>query len=225
MKQPSSHIKTRSIILPVLVLALVVIACQFPGHRPAVPQTGRPSPSRLHWIEATDVDFPTFFDFSRQVRDSNPAALEDQAIGIYVPGVLALPILQQPADQPYFVSTKPSVVTQFRMALQTNTIGLLAHNNLAGALFSSLAVKQNVFVVFGSGAAKTFTISAVKRFQALQPESPFSNFVDLDHPGAQLASAAVFNDIFSRPNRLIFQTCIANQGNASWGRLFVIAEQ
>ena len=58
--------------------------------------------------------------------------------GVYVPNVLALPIVQQPADKPYYVSNHNGEATQFSIASQYGNIGLLAHNNLSGRFFSQL---------------------------------------------------------------------------------------
>lgn len=58
---------------------------------------------------------------------SDPGAL----VSVTVANVLSLPVEQQPAGQPGYVSTDPDVATQFSMAAQYGTVGLLAHNNLA----------------------------------------------------------------------------------------------
>jgi hypothetical protein len=205
-----------------LSVMFIAITTMSPSHftaTPIIPSTYTTTLPIQHILKQEYAVTPSLEQFVNAVVNGK----KDTAVGIFVPGVLALPIVQQPLDQPYFVSTDASVVTQFRLAMAQNTIGLLAHNDLAGAMFSDLDVAQHAYVVYGSGAIQEFLISTIKRYQALDPESPFSSFVDLDTNGTPLSSSTVFNNIFSTGNQLIFQTCIAKDGEGSWGRMFVIA--
>ena len=76
--------------------------------------------------------------------------------------------------------------------------------------------------MYGDGTYRTFRISAQHRFQALDPNNPNSNFVDLE-TGATLSALDVFNQMYTNADQVTFQTCIAQDGVASWGRLFVTA--
>jgi hypothetical protein len=146
-----------------------------------------------------------------------------QVVGVYVPDVLSLKVAQQPANNPAYVNETLGYATQFRLAAQYGATGLLAHNYLSGALFSSLSTGQEVDVIYGDGSIRRYSILMVRRFQALNPTSPASNFVDLDDSsGAQISNADLFFQIY-KGNRVVFQTCITANGNTSWGRLFVIA--
>src|SRR5512133_2745524 len=100
----------------------------------------------------------------------------NQLAGVYVENSFALPVVQQPADQPVYVSDKPGVVTQFGMAAQYGSTGLLAHNTLAGSVFSSLEVGQQIALVYGAGGVRFYTVKEIRRYRALQPESPYSFF-------------------------------------------------
>ena len=142
--------------------------------------------------------------------------------GVYVPGVLALPVRQQPADNPTYVSPEAGTATQFASAAALGVTGLLAHNYLAGAEFFKLAAGQDVLVVYGDGAVKLYRVTAIYRYQALDPYSPYSNFVDLS-TGEMKSVGEVFTQVYAGGDHVTFQTCIANNGNPSWGRLFVIA--
>jgi hypothetical protein len=142
--------------------------------------------------------------------------------GVYVPGVLALPVRQQPANNPAYVSPEDGVATQFASAAALGVTGLLAHNYLAGADFFKLAEEQEVRIVYGDGAVKPYRVTMIYRFQALDPYSPYSDFVDLS-TGETLSVGQVFTMVYAGGDHVTFQTCIANNGNASWGRLFVIA--
>ncbi len=72
-----------------------------------------------------------FPDFVTAVMDGQA----DVVRGVYAPGVLAFPVIQQAANDPGFVSETKGVVTQFGPPAHYNVVGLLAHNNLAGASF------------------------------------------------------------------------------------------
>ena len=70
---------------------------------------------------------------------------------MYIPDVLALPVVQQPAGDAGYVSDHDNEATQFAMASQYGNIGLLAHNYLSGRLFSRLAIGEEVRLVYGDG--------------------------------------------------------------------------
>ncbi len=177
------------------------------------------SPRPIQVIGALEKSaLPDFADFSRSVQNGEADVLR----GVYVPDVLALPIVQQPADKPYFVSTREGEATLFSMASQYGNIGLLAHNTLSGRLFSGLAVGQEVRLVYGAGRVEYFVVAQVLRFQALQPESVSSSFKNLDQ-NEVLTAGEMFNRAYVGGRHTVFQTCIAADGNASWGRLFVVA--
>ena len=142
--------------------------------------------------------------------------------GVYVADVLDLPIIQQPVDDPYFVSNRNDEATQFSMVAQYGNIGLLAHNTLSGRHFSKLAIGQEVRLVYGDGRIEYFVIKQVLRFQALEPESVSSSFRNLDR-NEIITAGEMFNRAYIGERRLVFQTCISGEGNPSWGRLFVIA--
>jgi hypothetical protein len=151
-----------------------------------------------------------------------PVAPAGKPAGIYVAGSLSLPIVQQPVGQPAFVSSKPGVLTQFTMAEEYGTTGLLAHNTLAGAEFSRLELGKYIALVYSDGRITYYRVQNIERYQALDPLNPYSDFRSTD--GTRLDVADLFNKIYAaKPGQLVLQTCIASGGNPSWGRLFVIA--
>lgn len=151
-------------------------------------------------------------------RESAPRLLRR----VYVKDVLDLPVVQQPASNPYYVSDRKGEATQFAMVSQYGNLGLLAHNTLAGKHFSQLAVGHEVRLTYENGRSEYFIVTEILRFQALQPESVSSSFRDLE--GSETLSAIeMFNRIYVGDSRLVFQTCIEAKGDPSWGRLFVIA--
>ena len=161
---------------------------------------------------------PGFQDFYDPIQNGEVGTLR----GVYVPNVLALPIVQQPANKPYYVSSQDGEVTQFSAVSRYGNIGLLAHNNLSGKSFSRLSVGQEVELIYGDGKIEKFVVTEVLRFQALQPDSQQSSFLNLDHPET-LSASQMFNRVYTGSHHLIFQTCIDAYGNGSWGRLFILA--
>jgi hypothetical protein len=164
----------------------------------------------------------TFEQFLKSVAGKN----SNQVTGVYVPEHFALPVLQQPAGNAGFVATQDQTVTQFSTPKAYGTTGFLAHNFLSGKKFFDLHIGNEVFVVHGNGQQEKYRIAKIERYQALSPESPTSNFIDLADPKKTVVSVnQVFEKIYTQPNRVVFQTCIEANGNASWGRIFVIAEK
>ena len=176
------------------------------------------NPGSTQAIGNPDGTLPSFADFSRSVQNRQAGVLR----GVYVPDVLALPVVQQPQDRPYYVSNRNGEATQFGMASQNGNIGLLAHNTLAGRFFSKLSIGQEVRLVYGDGNVEYFVIKQLLRFQALNPESVSSTFRNLDR-NETLSSGEMFNRVYGGESRVVFQTCIEAKGNMSWGRLFVVA--
>jgi hypothetical protein len=141
--------------------------------------------------------------------------------GVYVPGVLALRVVQPPAGA-YSVDLRPGVATQFSAASAYGVTGLLADNIASGVQFYSLAYGQEVTLIFGDGTQRRYVVGGVARYQALNPTDPYSNFVDLG-TGAQISSSTLFTQMYTGGDKVTFQTCLAKDGVMAWGRLFVTA--
>lgn len=161
---------------------------------------------------------PDFTGFIKMVENGNVDILS----GVYIPNVLALPVVQQPVDDAGYVSGHDDEATQFAMASQYGNIGLLAHNYLSGRLFSRLSVGEEVRLVYGDGRVEYFVITEVLRYQALEPNSQWSSFRNLDNYDV-LSAEQMFTRAYAGDRHVTLQTCIASNGNSSWGRLFVIA--
>ena len=176
------------------------------------------NPQTTQAISVSHRALPSFADFRRSVQNGEADALR----GVYVEDVLKLPVVQQPATDAYYVSTRNGEATQFALASQYGNTGLLAHNTLSGRMFSNLAIGQDVRLVYGDGRVEYFVIKRILRFQALDPDSISSTFRNLDR-NETLSAGEMFNRAYVGESRLVFQTCIEANGNVSWGRLFVIA--
>ncbi len=161
---------------------------------------------------------PSFTEFSESVQNGDANTLR----GVYVPDIFALPIVQQPSNNAGYVSYKDGELTQFGMASQFGNVGLLAHNHLSGRLFSDIAVGQEIRLVYGDGSVEYFVVTEVLRYQALQPTSPWSSFRDLD-TDTKLSAEQMFKRVYFGERHVTFQTCIEQNGELSWGRLFIIA--
>lgn len=165
-----------------------------------------------------NTNLPTFPDFSQTVQNGQATVLR----GVYVNHILALPVIQQPSGNAGFVSSSDGQTTQFRMASQFGNIGLLAHNHLAGKSFTQLSIGDEVLMVYGDGHVEYFVVQEVLKYQALQPNSPYSSFRNLDKDET-INAEQMFKRVYFGDRHVTFQTCIEAEGNLSWGRLFVIA--
>lgn len=158
-------------------------------------------------------------DFVFQIMDGNAEMIR----GIYTADAFALRVVQQPSNQPGFVSTMDGVVTQFMDAKKYGSIGLLSHNFLSGKLFYQLKIGDVLQLVYGDGVVRKYQIESLHQYQALQPENPRSTFVDLA-TGTKLSAANLFLKMYARMGKLVLQTCLQKGDENSWGRLFIIAE-
>lgn len=162
------------------------------------------------------TNLPTFI---QSIRNGNAANLS----GIYVSNVMAFPIIQQPMGNPGFVSSEANTLTQFSMATEVGNLGLLAHNHLAGANFSQMIKGDIIVLVYGDGHTQSFQITEILQYQALSPNSPYSDFKDLA-TGKILNVEQLFNKVYRGDFHVTLQTCIEQGGNPSWGRLFIVAQ-
>ena len=126
------------------------------------------------------------------VRQLESAAEPKVIRSVFVPNSFSYNVVQQPESNPYYVSSKRELVTEFRMARQYNNIGLLAHNNLAGSKFKNLTLGQKIYVIHENGKTDRYTVSAIRRFKALESTKTESNFVDLDSSQTYSASEVFY---------------------------------
>jgi hypothetical protein len=187
-------------------VALAILACRLLNPGPAVA------------LGIGGTALPEFSEFSKTVQNSQSEVLR----GVYVPEILAIPVIQQPSGNAGYVSPAEGEITQFGMASRFGNVGLLAHNNLSGRFFSQLSVGQEVRLVYGDGKVEYFVITKILQFQALQPTNPYSSFRDLTSD-ENLTAEQLFNRVYRGERHLTFQTCIAGSESPSWGRLFVLA--
>lgn len=163
--------------------------------------------------------FPSLPDFIESVKDGSINTLR----GIYIANVMAFSVVQQPSGNPGYVSSIKSATTQFKMASELGNIGILAHNYLAGAVFSQIKDGDTIILIYGNGRTQDFLVEDILQYQALTPLSPYSNFIDLETQNL-LTAEQLFNKVYRGDYRLTLQTCIEREGNLSWGRLFIIAK-
>lgn len=142
--------------------------------------------------------------------------------GIYADNALALGINQQPSGSPEYITSSNGQVTQFGLASAYGSLGLLAHNYLSGNDFFQLTDGQILTLVYGDGHTEAYKIQTINSFQALQPNSAYSDFIDLDS-GDHLSASKLFNRMYNQDDTLVLQTCISNEGISTWGRLFIVA--
>lgn len=160
----------------------------------------------------------TLNEFIGQVKIGDTRVLS----GIYIPGILAAPVVQQPKGRSDFVSPWQNTVTQFSLASSFGSTGLLAHNYLAGEAFELLQKGQDIQLIHGDGTISNFTVTEVLRYQALDSDSTTSRFLD-PKTNTSITSTELFTRVYIRSGQVILQTCIQADGDPSWGRLFVIA--
>jgi hypothetical protein len=204
-----------------IALAAILLASAIPFSqvRANIPVTADPFPTAPSAVNKTaKSSIMALTDFVAALKNG-----KTDLQGVYVPDVLAFRVVQQPKNQNGYVSAINGVVTQFGMASDYGTIGLLAHNFAAGADFSKVPVGSMVNVIYGDGTIKVFKVTKIAQYQALQPNSASSNFLDLA-TNEKLSAGSLFKIMYAGKAHLTLQTCIAKGNESSWGRLFIIAE-
>lgn len=217
-----------------LIISTVFVGF-FSNSFPVLPVTGNVGDSLVD-IAYIDPSENIFLD---DFQDTQKASQDAQSIedfittivdgrsdiirGMYVKGSVALEIVQQPAGQASFVSSIDNVITEFSMAKNYGVIGLLAHNYLSGRYFYDLKIGDIVSIVYGNGEINEYQITDIQSYQALQPNSPNSQFLDL-FTNEQLSATQLFRKVYAGNHHLTLQTCIQKGEIDTWGRLFIIAE-
>ena len=161
---------------------------------------------------------PDLHTFIESVADNNENSLR----GVYAADSFSFEIVQQPAGSPLYVSAEKNVVTEFNAAKNEGNIGLLAHNTAAGASFFELQPGQTVVLVYGNGTTERFLVTKILKYEALNGEFTFGQYRDLA-TDTVITSRELFETAYKGEKHLTLQTCIENNGDADWGRLFVVA--
>ena len=105
----------------------------------------------------TGSAIPAFLAFEKSVMNGQAGLVR----GVYIPELFALPIQQQPSSNPLFVSEEPGVLTDFKTAHDQGSVGLLAHNYLAGRDFASIKPGQEAILVYGDGKLENFVVTHI----------------------------------------------------------------
>lgn len=207
--------KSFNSLLIIVSLVCLIFSSSFTGYIPATSSSGAIFPN------ASPVSsLPTISRFVNTLD----LTTSETVTGIYIPNTFAYGVVQQPSGAPGYVSSDADVLTQFGMADDYGTTGLLAHNHLAGFSFTSVQPGQTIVAVHGNGSLEYFHVYAVERYQALSPNSPYSNFRSLDNSTSDISATELFMHVYAQPGNLVLQTCIASGNEPSWGRLFILAE-
>ncbi len=142
--------------------------------------------------------------------------------GVYFGKNRFLRVVHQPAGRPGYVSSISNTATNFQLAARYGNIGLVAHNYLGGRIFKDLKIGDKIYVMDGFGRKKNYRISEMLRYQAVNPRSTRSNFINLKNK--QLCTTTdVFKRVYTGKHHLVLQTCIKKGRNQEWGRIFIIA--
>jgi hypothetical protein len=102
------------------------------------------------------------------------------------------------------LSVRQNTITQFGLASQAGSTGLLAHNYLAGESFFLLRENQKFYLIYGDGQVSGFVVTEILRYKALEPASTSSRFVALENNDTLLASE-LFSKVYDRDGEVVLQ--------------------
>jgi len=206
--------KFRSLLNIINLLILVSLAF-VPLHASAqIPVTGELGSGSTAPVNTS----PSLALFVEQVKNGST----QQITGLYIENLFSYPVIQQPGGQPAYVSSKYNLVTQFGSASAFGSLGILAHNTLAGKKFSEIKKSDLITIVYGDGRTLQYQVTQIRSFQAVSPNNPTSSFIDLS-TNQTLTVEEVFYQTYGVKDQLILQTCISFHQLDTWGRLFVVA--
>jgi hypothetical protein len=158
-------------------------------------------------------------------EQSVPASnkMENKGLTLRFENGVELLIAGQPGGSIGYVSNMPGVVTNFQQAEKLGSTGLIAHNYLSGEEFFGLEVGDRIMISDErTDEIIEYQVIDVEQYQALQTTSIHSKFKNLEND--EIISAHQLSQaIYGQAGHLILQTCIENEGDLEWGRLFVIA--
>jgi hypothetical protein len=168
---------------------------------------------------ATGVDnLPTREAFIHQVWDGQAGSLR----GLYVPGLLALRVVQQPDGLIDFISYDEGSATEYQSPRLFGVIGLLAHNFLSGRFFLQILPGQNATLIYGDGQTAEYQVTEIRDYERLTEQDMHSDFRDLE-TGQIISADQVFRTHYKGAGRLTLQTCLENDGNWNWGIRMITA--
>lgn len=133
---------------------------------------------------------------------------------------------EQPGGRASYVS-REDYFTIFSQVLLYDSLGLLAHNDLAkGQLITDMKIGDIIYIDSPRGTYQKYKgewkATKISSYQAISPNKTTSDFVDMDDPTAAAKTASqLFLEIYGIPGRTTFQTCIEAEDNPSYGRRFV----
>ena len=169
-------------------------------------------------LERGPISFPPPARITKPIESGTTGLISQ----VLVPKVFSYLVVQQPKDSPYYVSSANNLVTEFGLAKKYGTIGLIAHNHLAGKQFDKLTLGQEIYIIYQDGHKDRYIVSEIYHFHALDSTNINSLFIDLVS-NEVLTAAELFDEMYTGTPHVTFQTCIYANGDDSWGRLFVIA--
>jgi hypothetical protein len=188
-----------------------------PTRPPVRDETSVVRPVRKSPTPTTTPATLTLDNFSKQVRDGQPIIR-----GIFIQNKLAFYVVQQPSSNTNYISGSSRTVTQSRTAILFGGIVFLAHNYSAGRVFPSVVVNDIIYTIYGDGKIDKYIVQKQYKYQALQPDNPYTNYVDLE-TGLLVTWDIVYINFYSLPDAIVLQTCISKDNIGSWGRLFITA--
>jgi hypothetical protein len=190
-----------------------------PTEPPPPPAEVQPAPVNLQ--SASRSGDARLQEFTASLANGQPG----QLVGVYVAGLFALRVVEQPPGDENFVSADGDVLTRYGKPGQFGVTAILAHNYLSGRTFFQIKPGQEIVLVYGNGQTASYRVSGIEHYQAISPHDVRSDFRDLNGPGGQVISySQLFDRVYTAANTLVLQTCIEANGDPSWGRIFIIAD-
>jgi len=218
----SRHIAAVLIASAVLFIAAVPVSAQTPAEGFCRRQYPVENPSLI--TDHSDIASITGTTDLEKFVKAVTTGETGRVTGLFAPGLGHYYVIQQAPGNDTRVSPVDGVLTQYRRPSTGGVVGLLAHNYAAGIRFTQFEAGDLIYVVYGDGAVHTYRLTGFQRYQAVNRDDAGSNLIDLSDGRVQSADA-VYRRIYTGAPHLVLQTCLSNDGDLKWGRLFILAEK
>jgi hypothetical protein len=182
----------------------------------------------------TPIPFPTptetpvpFISLEEAIRRFKDGTTDVKAI--YSKDSFLFGVVQQPPGLDSFVSPYDQILTQFMMP--DKMVAFLAHNqSKAGDAISNIRYGEEIYQINGDGKTEKYTITGRILARAIIPLSPYSPFVLIDENLNDISGTFSAKELYEKIYRnseidIVFLTCIENERDINWGRLFVIGRK
>lgn len=117
-------------------------------------------------------------------------------------------VVQQPNQ--LWVSSQKNVLTQYELAGELGTYGILAHSEYAGKQFRKLDLGETVSVKFENETVADYIVGEISYFSVV-PRGNTADYIE-SSTGLTYTFLDMMKRFYMNENKITFQTCVGKNG-------------